>query len=260
VDLTALLSRTLASTGITGARAARDIADLFNGQANRIVALKALGITNEEINGAKAKGELFEYLQGKLNGYKEAVDAASNTTERLEQALANTKSQVAAEATKELTQSYKELLISLNALVKSEGFSEMLKFIAGAAKGAVDAATAISTTSKAAGDALSGGPKSEAGYQAVKDTLSSDQVTGIATALGQLGPLLIAKAGSVLQRALRRRTTIIQAQRRGAKNRRSLMQKSGASIRPSTPETSSRTQRQRQRQSSELPKKRPAHS
>jgi len=138
IELTATLQRSLAGLGVTGQRAARDIADIFNGQANRIIAAKALGISNEEIAAAKQRGELYEYLQGKLSGYKEAVDFAADSTERLESRLANTKASVAADATKELSAAYKDLLKSLIELVKSDAFRDAIKLLADAAKGTIN--------------------------------------------------------------------------------------------------------------------------
>lgn len=138
VELVSTLQRSLAGLGVTGQRAARDIADIFNGQANRIVAAKALGISNEEITAAKQRGQLYEYLQSKLSGYKEAADFAADSTERLENRLANTKASVAADATKELSAAYKDLLKSLIELVKSDAFRDALKLLADAAKGSIN--------------------------------------------------------------------------------------------------------------------------
>jgi|GEM_PF-5050187 len=144
VELVATLQRSLAGLGVTGQRAARDIADIFNGQANRIVAAKALGISNEDIAAAKGRGELYEYLQAKLSGYKEASDFAADSTERLESRLANTKASVAADATKELSAAYKDLLKSLIDLVKSDAFKDSVKLLADAARGAVNVVSKVS--------------------------------------------------------------------------------------------------------------------
>lgn len=174
IELTATLQRSLAGLGVTGQRAARDIADIFNGQADRIVAAKALGISNEEIAAAKQRGELYEYLQGKLSGYKEAADFAADSTERLESRLANAKANVAAEATKELTASYRDLLKALLDLVNSDGFKQLAKILGAAAKEGVEATRGLVMVVKAFGDAATGKTKDNPEFEGVKAVLSSN--------------------------------------------------------------------------------------
>jgi hypothetical protein len=126
--------------GIEGARATKDIIDLLNGKADRTVIAKELGLNDADIQRAREAGTLYDYLTQKLNGFAEATGYAAESTAGLEQRLGATKTQVVADATKELTSAYRGFLVSLNELVKSEGFLGVMKLFGAMSADAVNKA------------------------------------------------------------------------------------------------------------------------
>ncbi len=73
VDLVVLMSQALAGLGIRSDQILQESRALISGNINEdAVAAKTLGITKEQVDAAKAKGELFDFLSGKLSAFAEA--------------------------------------------------------------------------------------------------------------------------------------------------------------------------------------------
>lgn len=85
VETTGLLMQAAAAKGITGFQAVRDVIDILNGKAERVILSKELGITNEDIAQAKKAGDLADFLATKLGAYREAAASTRETLAGLEQ-------------------------------------------------------------------------------------------------------------------------------------------------------------------------------
>ncbi len=85
VETTGLLMQAAAAKGITGFQAVRDVIDILNGRAQRVILSRELGITNEDIAQAKKAGDLAGYLADKLSAYREAAAATRDTLAGLQQ-------------------------------------------------------------------------------------------------------------------------------------------------------------------------------
>jgi hypothetical protein len=128
VEMTVLLKRSMDALGISGFQAVRDTADILNGIAKRTMAGRMLQIEDADLKAASDAGKLYDYLQQKLNGISAAADAAMDSTESWEHRLENTKANVAAKETENLTASYKGLLQSINDMDQSPAYRRLLDF------------------------------------------------------------------------------------------------------------------------------------
>lgn len=150
IKLTTMLQGAMRGLGINGFQATRDIQDILTGFSSRTKAGRELMIDDEEVKGARSKGQLYEYLSEKLKGFSEANLEAANTTQALETRLKNNFQQTAADQTKDLTAAYRDLLRSLNELVASDGFKETMKFLGAMATTAVGWVTPSTSDGSAA--------------------------------------------------------------------------------------------------------------
>lgn len=85
VETTGLLMQAAAAKGVTGFQAVKDVVDILQGRAERVILSRELGITNEDIARAKQAGDLAGYLATKLGAYREAAAATRDTLAGLEQ-------------------------------------------------------------------------------------------------------------------------------------------------------------------------------
>lgn len=152
IDLSVTLNKSMQAMGIEGARATRDIIDILNGVSTRTVAGRALGITDEDLKRASEAGQLYEFLTQKLGAFSVAVSASTDNVTVLQERLKNSATQVAAEQTQGLTDSYRELLKSLIGFVNSAAFKDTISFIAKVTAGLTDIAKGVT-------DAVSGATK-----------------------------------------------------------------------------------------------------
>lgn len=118
VETTGLLMQAAASKGVTGFQAVRDIVDILQGRAERVILSKELGITNEDIKQAREAGQLAEYLAGKLGAYREAATAAGQSFDGLKQRLDNLLQSVEGQVAAPVFDALKEGLRELDALLE----------------------------------------------------------------------------------------------------------------------------------------------
>lgn len=114
IEITSLLMQAAAAKGVTGMQAMRDIMDMMQGRAERVILSKELGISNEDIANAKEAGTLFEYLADKLGAYREAADDAAHSLGGLEQTQTNLFNELAGEAAQPIVDLFKEIVSKTN--------------------------------------------------------------------------------------------------------------------------------------------------
>ena len=115
VDLTVLLQQAMASLGISGFQAQRDIFDLLEGRSARTIAGRALGISDADIEKAKEAGQLGEFLTEKFQAISEAGKAIGTTFGAAEQRTRNLAEQLKGVATIDVFKELKNDLDALNA-------------------------------------------------------------------------------------------------------------------------------------------------
>lgn len=108
VETTGLLLQAAASKGVSGFQALRDIIDIINGNADRTILSKELGVTDDDIANAKEAGDLYGYLVDKLGAYKEAGQVAAQSLAGLETIFENLKSTIEGEAAAPIFDAIKE--------------------------------------------------------------------------------------------------------------------------------------------------------
>lgn len=130
VDLVVNMSQAMAALGVSTQELRQETTALLMGNIDRNARVaKTLGITSEDIAGAKARGELYEFLTGKLSAFAEAGRLAQNSISVLESNLKDAVTQNAAVATKDLAEAYRGLLQSMTALAQSDGFKNVVLFL-----------------------------------------------------------------------------------------------------------------------------------
>ena len=82
LDLTLMLTQAMRSLGIQGFQAQRDISDLLGGMAERTMAGRMLGLSNEDLKAASDAGKLYQFLSEKLGAFAIAAATASDTYDR----------------------------------------------------------------------------------------------------------------------------------------------------------------------------------
>jgi hypothetical protein len=154
VTLMLRMSQALTALGISNQELRQETTALLTGNIDRNArAATSLRITNEQIKQQKELGTLYEFLIAQTAAFGEASDKAQGSVALLQSRLSEAKTLAAADATKELTGTYRELLISLTNLVSSPAFKDMLTGLAtGAsnalkiARSAIDAITTSANT------------------------------------------------------------------------------------------------------------------
>lgn len=139
VGLIANISQAMSALGIRTDEMRQEATALMMGNIDKNARLaKTLGITSEQINAAKEQGKLYEFLSGRLSAFSEAGRIAADTINVLESNLKDASTQIAADNTKGLTESYRDLLRALTELVKSDAFQTVIGGLAESAAFAVD--------------------------------------------------------------------------------------------------------------------------
>ena len=159
VGLIANISQAMSALGIRTDEMRQEATALLMGNIDKNARLaKTLGITSEQINTAKEQGKLYEFLSGRLSAFSEAGRIAADTINVLESNLKDASTQIAADNTKGLTESYRDLLRALTELVKSDAFQMLVGGLAESAAFAVDIVKgATSLISGPSGPSASGG-------------------------------------------------------------------------------------------------------
>lgn len=135
VDLTVLLTQAVGALGITGFQAQRDIFDLLEGRANRTIAGKALGISDDDVAKAKEAGQLYEFLTTKFAALSESGKVLGTTLQASEQRAKNLAEQLAGIATQEVFGKLKTGLDALNTSLAAPQTAELFAGVAHVAVG-----------------------------------------------------------------------------------------------------------------------------
>ena len=139
VGLIANISQAMGALGIRTDEMRQEATALLMGNIDKNARLaKTLGITSEQIAAAKEQGKLLEFLTGRLSAFSEAGKIAADTINVLESNLKDASTQMSADNTKELTESYRDLLKVLTEFVRSDAFAQLVKVLSASASGAVD--------------------------------------------------------------------------------------------------------------------------
>ncbi|EIP96877.1 hypothetical protein OpiT1DRAFT_01304 [Opitutaceae bacterium TAV1] len=134
VNLISMMSQTLTALGIQQHQLRQETTAILTGNINRNAqAAMMLGITAQDVARAKEAGQLYEFLTGKMGAFARASELAASNVSILEGNLKDAITNQAADATKELTESYRELLKALTDLVNAPGTKAFLEALAGAA-------------------------------------------------------------------------------------------------------------------------------
>lgn len=101
VDLIVRMSQALAGLGIHSSQILQETRALITGNINAdAAAAKILGITAADITAAKAQGQLYEFLAGKVSAFAEAGERGAQTMQTALSKLEDNIDAVAAELTK----------------------------------------------------------------------------------------------------------------------------------------------------------------
>lgn len=142
VKLTSDISKGMSALGIPLQEMRQESVALLEGRIDRNSRLaNILRITADDIRRERDAGTLYEFLSTKLQNFSAAADLAGKNISILRSNLTDNFQFSAAESAESLTESYRELLIAITNLVKSEGFKTMLAAISEHAKFFVDAAS-----------------------------------------------------------------------------------------------------------------------
>jgi hypothetical protein len=134
VEASSLLMQAAAAKGVNGMQAMRDVMDLLQGRAERVVLAKELGISNEDISKAKEAGTLFEFLTSKLGAYKDAAADTAQSLTGLEQTTKNLFSEAAGEAMQPAYDELKKFLAATDEwIAKNPQVAEEFRTIVSAA-------------------------------------------------------------------------------------------------------------------------------
>ncbi len=142
VDLVVMASQAMTTLGINTRELRQELTALMMGNIDRNARLAmTLGISADDIKTAKEQGRLYEYLVEQMSAFSEGAKLASTNISVLQSNLQDAKTLAAADATKGLTNAYRELLIAVTEIVKSPAFGEALGLLAKGASMALQMAT-----------------------------------------------------------------------------------------------------------------------
>lgn len=152
------LSNAVAGLGLEQRQLAQEARSLLSGQIDENAAVaRAVGITREQIEAAKAQGKVYEFLTGKLAAFQEAGALASDTLQGLQSNLGDFREQLAGELTKPLFDVEKTGLRDLQDALKDPAVSESAAILGQALADAADAARVLSTSAVPALAAIAAG-------------------------------------------------------------------------------------------------------
>lgn len=210
VKLIVMASQAMTTLGINTQELRQEVTALMMGNIDRNARLaKTLGIESADIAKAKAAGNLYEFLAGKMAAFSEGAKLAAQNITVLQSNLEDATTLQAADSTKELTEAYRGLLRALTDLVKSNSFKEILEMASNTAAVAVDAVAGsarivASNPNLAAG--LAAGLTSSVGAGMIiaavpkLATMLTPSFQGLGTTLGQA--LAVGFASAMIQSAI----------------------------------------------------------
>lgn len=115
IELTLLLSQSLSSLGLAAEQLPQEARALLTGNIGPDAQLaRTLGITNDQVNRAKAAGTLFEFLSQRLASFKEAGDLAAGSFNVQVSNLGDNLQQLKAKATEDVFETLRKQLGNLN--------------------------------------------------------------------------------------------------------------------------------------------------
>jgi hypothetical protein len=144
---TALLvesARAMQTLGVDTASTRRELMALFTGHGlERSRLAMGLGITEKDLSAAREQGRLVELITQRLDEFNRGAGGLGDTLETVEAKLKNAISNQAVDATKELTESYKELLKAVTEMANAKETVTLMGLLSSIPKLWVDAGTAI---------------------------------------------------------------------------------------------------------------------
>jgi hypothetical protein len=145
VDLIAQMSQTLGGLGIRSEQILQESRALITGNINAdAAAAKILGITAEQITSVKAKGQLYDFLMGKMSAFATASDFSANTLTQLwsntEDAFDQYMAKLSEPIFEELKKGIAEIMRALESSSVDGGMKQIAEQIATIAKACLDGA------------------------------------------------------------------------------------------------------------------------
>lgn len=130
VDLVVTMSQTLAGLGIRSDQILQETRALITGNINADAqAAKILQITAADIAQAKQKGQLYEFLAGKVASFGEAARRGAGSLATLRSNFGDALEQGAAKAMERLNEALKGMYRNLTDLVESPAFKTLLNIV-----------------------------------------------------------------------------------------------------------------------------------
>lgn len=144
VNLIVNMSQALAGLGIRSEQILQETRALITGNINAdAAAAKILGVTSADVAQAKAKGQLYEFLAGKISAFAEAGARGAKSLETLRSNFGDALEQRAAAATERINDALKTLYTRLTDLAQSPAFSTVLGLVADKTAGIVDGVASL---------------------------------------------------------------------------------------------------------------------
>ncbi|MES2692668.1 MAG: hypothetical protein V4773_04285, partial [Verrucomicrobiota bacterium] len=144
VDLVVTMSQTLAGLGIRSEQILQETRALITGNINAdAAAAKILGITSADISSAKQRGQLYEFLTGKVAAFGEAARRGAGSLATLRSNFGDVLEQRMARATERVNDALKGLFATLSRAVETPAFAALVDGIGNGAAAAVGALTRI---------------------------------------------------------------------------------------------------------------------
>lgn len=131
VDLVVNLSQALKGLGIREEQIIQETRALLTGNINAdAAAARTLGITAEDISSAKKRGDLFEFLTGKISAFAEAGKLGAQTYDTALSNIGDVLTQVKGELTQPIFEELKKGLLDYIEALNTPEFKDALKPLA----------------------------------------------------------------------------------------------------------------------------------
>lgn len=146
VDLVVSMSQTLAGLGIRSDQILQETRALITGNINAdAAAAKILQITSADIAKAKAQGQLYEFLTGKVAAFGEAARRGAQSLTTLRSNFGDTLQQRTAEVAERINDALKRLYVGLTEFAESPAVTTALTMVVDKVAGLLDGVTSVVT-------------------------------------------------------------------------------------------------------------------
>ncbi|MFA6962452.1 MAG: hypothetical protein WC205_16980 [Opitutaceae bacterium] len=130
VELIVNMSQALSGLGISSQQLLQETRALVTGNINAdAAAAKILGVTAADVNGAKAKGQLYEFLTGKISAFAEAGKRGAQTYQTAMSNLEDAIDDVLAKVTKPIFEAMTKGTLDLSAALNDPAIVQSLSDI-----------------------------------------------------------------------------------------------------------------------------------